>query len=348
MRIKAAVLYEPEKPLRIEELSIPELKAGQVLVKVMASGVCRTQLNEIRGCKGPDLHLPHTLGHEGSGIVLRVGNGVAKVKPGDHVVLTWIKGEGMDVPSTIYRSGNGSSVRSGAVSTFMEQSVVSENRLVKISKKLPFAESALLGCAIPTGAGMVYNQCRIREGQSIAIFGVGAVGLSAVVAARLAKAMPIIAVDLRDSRLYQAGELGATHGIHAASKNPVEAILDITGHRGVDYAIEAAGSKDAMEKAFQSICERGLCVIAGNLPMGQTISIDPFELIKGKRIIGTWGGESLPDRDIPRYADVFMRGELDLARFVARYCRLEDINEALSEFETNSSGRILIHMEDGA
>ena len=159
MKTKAAVLYETNKPLVIEEVEIPKLKDGQVLVKVLFSGVCGSQLNEIKGLKGEDKYLPHLLGHEGSGIVEEVGSKVTKVKKGDYVVLCWIKGSGLDAPSCQYTKDN-IKINSGAITTFNQYSIISENRLFKIPKEVPPYVAALLGCAIPTGAGIIKNEIR--------------------------------------------------------------------------------------------------------------------------------------------------------------------------------------------
>src|SRR5262245_26731137 len=156
MRTDAAVLFELNQPLRLLTLDVPDPRPGQVLVEVAYSGVCHSQLHEVRGRRGPDRFLPHTLGHEGSGTVLAVGDGVTKVKPGDRVVLTWIKGQGADVPSTTYGGGPGR-VNSGAISTFMRHTNTCENRLVPLPPEMPLREAALLGCAVPTGAGVVPN-----------------------------------------------------------------------------------------------------------------------------------------------------------------------------------------------
>jgi len=345
MKTKAAVLCEIGKPLVIEELQIPELQHGQVLVKVLYSGVCHSQLNEIKGLKGEDKYLPHTLGHEGSGIVKTVGPGVRKVKPGDHVVLTWIKGDGLDAPSAIYRRSNGSVVNSGAISTFMEYAIISENRLVAIPKEMPLREASLLGCAVPTGAGIVMNTTQVKADSSVAVFGVGGIGLSAVMASILMKANMIIAIDVFEHKLEQARQLGATHIVNACQQDPLATILEITGGRGVDYAIEAAGQCETMEAAFQIVRDKGgLCVIAGNLPQKQRISINPFDLIKGKRIIGTWGGETHPDRDIPLYVDLYLSGKLRLERLINHTCVLDDINQAFEDLSYGKVGRIIIDM----
>ncbi len=344
---EAAVLFELAQPLRLLELSIPNLKAGQVLVDVTFSGVCHSQLLEVRGKRGQDRFLPHTLGHEGSGTVVEVGEGVAKVKPGDRVVLSWIKGKGADVLSTVYMSGEGP-INSGAISTFMRRTITCENRVTPIPAAMPLREAALLGCAVPTGAGIVLNTAEVRPGSSVAVFGVGGIGLSAVLAANLMNATVIIAVDVFDHKLEQARRVGATHLINARQQEPLGTLLEITGGRGVDYAIEAAGLRETMETAFQAVRDNGgLCVLAGNLPQGERVSLNPFNLIRGKRIIGTWGGESQPDRDIPMYVDLYLSGKLKLDGLVTHTYSLLDINQALEDLENGKVGRALIDMDAG-
>ncbi len=344
---EAAVLFELGQPLRLVSLAIPALRSGQVLVDVAYSGVCRSQLLEVRGKRGPDRFLPHTLGHEGSGMVLDVGAGVTKVKPGDRVVLSWIRGSGADVPSTVYQSAEGP-INSGSISTFMRQTVTCENRVTPVPDAMPLREAALLGCAIPTGVGIVLNTAGVRPGSSVAVFGVGGIGLSAVLAANLMNATTIIAVDVFDHKLAQASQVGATHLINARQQDSLSTILEITGGRGVDYAIEAAGRRETMETAFQAVRDNGgLCVLAGNLAGGEHISIDPFDLIKGKRIIGTWGGESQPDRDISLYANMYLAGRLKLDLLITHEYQLEDINLALDDLEQGKAGRALIDMTGG-
>ncbi len=343
MKTTAAVLTEINRPLQIEELTIPPLKKGQVLVEVAYSGICHSQLNEIQGLKGEDKYLPHALGHEGSGIVLDIGPDVTKVKHGDHVVLTWIKGSGHDVSSTQYSRKDGSIVNSGAISTFMTHAVISENRLVPIAKEMPLKEAALLGCAIPTGTGIVLNTAHVQPGQSMAIFGCGGIGLSAIIAATMVGAAVIIAVDIREQKLTQAKEIGATHVIDASRQALLEAIQTITGGKGVDFAIEAAGKRETMETAFKSVKDKGgLCILAGNLPVGHYISIDPFDLIKGKRIMGTWGGESDPDRDIQLYVSMYLEKKLNLHLIPVSLFGLSQINLAVKSLEDGNIGRAII------
>lgn len=315
-----------------------------MLVELAYSGVCHTQLLEVQGKRGEDRFLPHTLGHEGSGVVQDVGAGVTKVKAGDRVVLSWLRGDGFDVPSMTYASASGR-VNSGAVSTFMRLTVTCENRVTLLPPIMPLRQAALLGCAVPTGAGTILNTARVRAGESVAVFGVGGVGLSAVLAANLVHASPIIAVDIVDWKLQQAVSLGATHTIDAKNVDPLTAILDITRGRGVDYAIEAAGRRQSMEKAFRSVRERGgVCVLAGNLPHQEKIELDPMDLIKGRRIVGSTGGETDPDRDIPIYADLYLRGRLNLDPLITHLHPLTDVNLALDDLAEKRAGRVLLEM----
>lgn len=344
MRTEAAILTRLGRPIELWELEVPALKAGQVLVEVAYSGLCHTQILEVRGAKGPDRYLPHTIGHEGSGTVIGIGPGVIKVKEGDRVVLSWIQGNGALVGSTVYSSASGP-VNSGAVSTFLRHCVTCESRVTKIPSELPLREASLLGCAVPTGAGIVMNTAALEAGASVAVFGTGGIGLSAILGAVIRKAGAIIAVDISDEKLAQAKRLGATHTVNAASADVVAAIMEATGGRGVDCAVEAAGKPQAMEAAFRSVrVKGGICVLAGNLPQGKMISVDPMGLISGKRLVGTWGGESVPERDIPLFAGMFLGGSLNLGELIAAEYPLSDINRAFEDLERGLPGRALISM----
>lgn len=346
-KTQAAVLFDTGKPLRVIDLEIPSLKPGQVLIEVAFSGVCHSQLNEIRGHKGPDRFLPHTLGHEGAGTVVATGEKVTKIKPGDRVVLSWLKGSGADVAGTVYNSSVGP-INSGAISTFMRRTVTCENRVTVVPESMPFELAALLGCAIPTGAGVVFNTSGLVKGESVAVFGVGGIGLSAIMAATAVGAAPIIAVDILPGKLAKARELGATHVINASEGDPVAAIRGFTGGRGVRVAIECAGRVSVMESAFESVMAGGgLCIIAGNPPHGQTMRINPFSLIGGKRVIGTWGGESRPDTDIPRYVEMFLNGRLALQKLRTEEYPLEEINQALDDLEAGRVIRAMVCMHEG-
>ena len=344
MKAFAAVLREQNAPLSVEEITLPELNAGQVLVKVAYSGVCHTQLSEVSGRKGPDRFLPHTLGHEGAGVVIAVGADVRKVVSGDHVVITWLKGDGADIQSSRYDSVHGN-VNSGAVATFQSHAVVSENRVVPIPKYVSLREAALLGCAVPTGAGIVLNTLNIGRNQSLVVFGAGGIGLSAVIAAKASGASPIVVIDVQQARLEKALTLGATHVCNPHNENIEESIRAICGAAGADFAIESAGRIETMEHAFAVIRPGGTAVLAGNLGAGERISIDPFDLIRGKRLLGSWGGDTDPDRDIPRYLAGMADGTMPFGQLIDREYPLAAIDEALANIATATVGRALIALE---
>jgi len=342
IKTKAAVLYRANEPLRVEELSVPALEKGQVLVKVAFSGVCHSQLLETRGERGPDPYLPHTLGHEGSGVVVVVGPGVTRVVAGDTVILSWIKGPGINAEPPAYHKGK-DRINGGFLTTFQEYTVASENRLTPIRKEVPLDKAALIGCAFATGAGAVFHTAKLKRGETVAVFGAGGVGLCAIVAARLAEASQIIAIDIHDRKLEEAKKFGATQTVNVMKDDPVKKIFEWTEGRGVDVAIEAAGQKESMENAFNSVrTGGGLAILIGNLPKKSKISIDPFMLICGKRIVGSWGGETQPERDFPRYLDLYISGKLNLDELITRRFKLEDVNEALHALKQGEVSRALI------
>src|SRR3990167_2506256 len=212
MKTKAAILYKINSPLIITEIEIPRINAGQVLVKLYASGICRSQLNEIQGLRGSDPFLPHLLGHEGSGEIVTIGSRVTKVKRGDFVVLSWIKGVGQDISSTQYRH-NSQIINSGPIATFCEYAVVSENCITKISRKIPYDTAALLGCAITTGVGIVRHKLKLTKNSTLVVFGVGGIGASVILGAQMYRPKKIIAVDLSMQALTFAKKIGATDGL---------------------------------------------------------------------------------------------------------------------------------------
>ncbi len=342
MKTKAAILEAINKPLIIYELDVPDLKQGQVLVDIKYSGICQSQLNEWHGKKGPDHFLPHTLGHEGSGVVLQTGPEVTKVRAGDKVVVTWIKGSGLDASSCQYQS-NGRTINSGAVSTFMTRAVISENRLVPFLD-IPMDIAALLGCAVPTGCGMVFNELRPEKGNSIAIWGAGGIGLCAIAAASACGCNPIIAIDINKEKLFLAKKCGATHLIDGR-KDPVNTIKELTDGQGADFGIESAGLIDTMEDGYKATRRfGGHFLIAGNAPHGKKMVLDPFDLIAGKKISGSWGGGSDPGKDIPRYAQMYRDGTLKLDELITHRLPLDHINEAFSLMETGHAGRVVLDM----
>jgi S-(hydroxymethyl)glutathione dehydrogenase/alcohol dehydrogenase len=287
--------------------------------------------------------LPHCLGHEGSGVVREAGAGVTRVKPGDGVILSWIKGEGAEVSGTRYE-WRGRTVNAGAITTFATHAVVSENRLTPIPAGLSPRHAALVGCAVPTGAGAVFNTAQARPGQSLVVFGVGGVGACAIAAAALCGCHPIVAVDLNPDKFALARQLGATQWVDARTGDVVAAIQECCPG-GADFAIEATGNPAVMRQALAGVRPRGgTAVIVGNAKHGQKLEIDPAELNQGKRLLGTWGGDNIPGRDYPRYGRLIACGKLKVEPLAGRTYALRDVNRALDDLEKGLCARPLLDM----
>lgn len=343
MKTEAALLVETGKPLILAEIEIPALKPGQVLVDIAYSGACHTQVLEARGHKGPDPWVPHCMGHEGSGTVLETGPGVTRVKAGDKVILSWLKGAGMEAGGTVY-GWDGKKVNSGGVTTFGRQMVASENRLTPLPAGMDMKAAIMMGCALPTGMGAVMNVCQARPGQSVAVFGAGGVGISAILGAVVSGCVPVIAVDINPDKLALAKQMGATHVVNAKDGDPAKAIAEIVAG-GVDFAVEATGVPAVMLQALQAVRQQGgRAVVCGNAHAGTTVDIDPRLFNAGKSLMGTWGGDSVPERDYPRYARLLMAGKLNVEPLLSRPYKLADINAALDDLEAGRVGRPLIDM----
>lgn len=333
MKTLAAVLRKVHSPLVLEEIELPPLSRGQVLVRIQASGLCHSQLNEIRGRKGKE-YIPHLMGHEAVGTVLEIGPDVTKVHAGQYVVITWLKGAGIEAVPPKYTSDDGA-INAGAAATFLTKAIVSENRVVPIDAHIPPAVGAILGCAIPTGMGAVRN-LSIQPGNNVIVFGAGGIGASALMMAKYLGAHTT-AVDIAEWKLDWAQK---TIGVDTVLKP--DGVTD----KIYDYAIECSGNKQAMETAFSCIKDSGTTVIAGNLEPGQTISVDPFSLVKGKKLQGTWGGNTSPDTDIPWYATQSLNAKnpLPLDKLVTAEYPFERINEGLKDLEDGKLIRGVITM----
>jgi S-(hydroxymethyl)glutathione dehydrogenase / alcohol dehydrogenase len=343
MRTPAAVLVATDRPLELAELEPPPLGPGQALIEVAFSGVCHTQLLEARGRRGEDRFLPHCLGHEGSGTVVDVGPGVTKVRSGDRVILSWMKGSGSEAPSVKY-DWHGRTVNAGAIATFSRFAVISENRLTALPDDIELIDAALLGCAVPTGLGAVFNSASARPGHTIAVFGVGGIGLCAVAGAVIAGCSKVIAIDLIPSKLKVAISLGATDVIHAGNTD-IRAEITRLCPEGLDLAIEATGRPEVMVQALESVRPQGgATVVVGNATFGDRVSLDPALLNQGKRLLGTWGGDNQPDRDFPRYCRLLRSGQLRLAPLRSELYALSDINKALDDLEAGRVTRPLVDM----
>jgi S-(hydroxymethyl)glutathione dehydrogenase/alcohol dehydrogenase len=237
---------------------------------------------------------------------------------------------------------NGRSVNAGPITTFATYSVISENRLTVLPAGVPLRLAALVGCAVPTGVGAVLNTAQPQPGQSVAVFGVGGVGLCAVAAAALAGCLPVVAIDVNPDKLALAQQLGATHTILAGNADAVEQVRQVCPG-GVDCAIEASGIPAVMRQALACVRPQGgTAVVVGNARHGQTLEIDPRELNQGKRLLGTWGGDNTPDRDFPRYCKLIAAGRLNVEPLVTRTYTLGEINTALDDLERGVCTRPLV------
>lgn len=345
--MKAAVLVETGAPLQVlDGIAMPPPARGQVAVRLAFSGVCHSQVMEARGHRGPDRYLPHLLGHEGSGVVTDIGEGVAKVAVGDRVLLTWIKGTGMDSPGGPYRHG-GTTLNAGGVTTFNTHALVAENRVVPLPASVPMDLAVLFGCALPTGAGMVDHELAMPAGGTAAVFGLGGIGASALLALALLHPTRLIAVDPQPAKRDLARALGATDVIDPSAQDPVAAIRALTDGAGVDRAVEAAGRTETIEQAFDAVRRfGGLALFASHPKTGGRVSIDPFELICGKQLRGSWGGASEPDTDVPRWAQLWQEGAMKLEALLGRRYRLEQINDALDDLEAGRALRPLIVLDE--
>lgn len=357
--MKAAVLYEVNKLLSVEDIQLDEPQGQEVLVRLVASGVCHSDLHCIKG----DIPqpLPMVLGHEGAGVVERVGPSVTTLQPGDHVVLMvsfscgkcryCVEGRptmcvgNMDTLAMGSLPGGAKRLRKGdqelshfmGIASFAEYTVVHERQAVKVREDAPLEVVCLLGCGVSTGIGAAINTAGVRPGESIAIYGCGGVGLSAVMGAKLAGAGKIIAIDTLDKKLEMAKDLGADYVINTSREDPQSKVMELTGG-GADYAIECVGNVEVMATAMGSIHGGGKCVIMGSAPIGSMLSIAPYEFLLGKTITGSVQGGIRPFIDIPRFVDLFMDGKLPIDRLITKTYSLEEVNDA---FEALEKGKVM-------
>ncbi|MBV9576461.1 MAG: zinc-binding dehydrogenase [Gammaproteobacteria bacterium] len=343
--MKAAILTELKKPLTIAEVDLPEtLAVGQVLVKIHFSGICGSQLGEIDGAKGEDKYLPHLLGHEASGTVLAVGPGVRYVKLGQKVVLHWRKGLGIDAETPTYH-WDGRKVNAGWVTTLSEYTIVSENRVTPIPEDSDLEVAALFGCAVTTGFGIVENNAQIRIGESVVVYGAGGVGLNIIQASALVSAYPIIAVDLYDTKLKLATEMGATHVINSRDKDAFTEIKSILGARKLDVFIDNTGLPSIIELGYQLTHAQGRVILVGVPKHGNNINVFSLPLHFGKKITGSHGGEAVPQEDIARYHQLYQAGKIKLRELITDYYSLDNINDAISNMRNGIiRGRCLVKM----
>ncbi|HVC32086.1 MAG TPA: Zn-dependent alcohol dehydrogenase [Chloroflexota bacterium] len=363
--MKAAVLYAVGQPLAIEEISIQDPRRGEVMVRVVAGGVCHSDLHVING----DLTapLPVVLGHEGAGIVEKVGAGVDDFQPGDHVVLLWrascghcryclsgrpalcamgagIRWSGhLSDGTSRFRRGDQEIRHFAGVSSFGELTVLPREGLVKIDETVPLEKAAIVGCAVMTGVGAVINTARVEPGASMVVVGCGGVGLNVIQGGALVGAEKIIAVDVLDNKLAYARQFGATHTINAKQVDPIEAVKELTDGDGADYAFEVIGNPKTIVQAYHLIRRGGTLVVVGVAPLGAEIAINASSLmLEEKTIRGSLYGSCQPRLDAPRLLHLYQAGKLKLDELISRAYPLDQINVAFDALRNGEVARSII------
>lgn len=364
MKTKAAVLYEVGAPLVIEELELDEPKENEILVKYTASGICHSDYSFSNGVI--KTALPSVLGHEGAGVVEAVGPGVSNVKPGDHIIAALTPACGkctfcleskpflcQEMSSVIWegslldgskRFKNSKGEEIGqlvCVGTFSERSVIPAGMAIKIDDQAPLETVCLIGCGVTTGVGAALNTVKIAEGDSCAVIGCGGVGLSIIQGARIAGAGTIIAIDPVAEKRELALKLGATHAVDPTEVNPVKAVRKLSGG-GVHYAFEALGLKTTIEQAWAMPRVTGTAVIVGVPSMDTELELPVLGFFGEKHFKGSAYGTSVPSRDIPKFVDYFMKGELKLDDMITKRIKLEDINDAFEAMGRGEGARSVI------
>ncbi len=342
--MKAAILEQIDAPLTVGEVGLTELLRGQVLVKILVSGICGSQLQEIAGNKGNAKFLPHLMGHEGCGIVEEVGEGVTKVKKGDKVVMHWRKGEGVEADFPTY-TFNGKTMKSGKVTTFSEHSIVSENRVTPVPNDTPNDLCALLGCSLSTALGTINTEAKVQRGESVMIVGAGGLGANLIKAAKMAGASPIISVDIHEHKRESALLLGATHFINAATEGIADALLTQTGLKSVSVIVDTSGAKKSLESTIPLLSGGGRYILVGQPKPGETIELtNAYHFFdgEGKTLKATQGGGFMPSTDIPRYLELFASGALNIDGIITHRISLDQINEAIDLVRKGMAGRVII------
>jgi len=332
--MKGALLTKLNAPLEIRELELTPLKIGQVLVKVLTSGICGAQLHEIKGHKGNAKFLPHLMGHEGCGIVEEVGPGVTTVKPGDKVVMHWRVGSGIESAFPNYIL-DGKTISSGKVTTLQEMSIVSENRLTVIPQNTPTVLAAMLGCSMTTALGIIDNECDLKFGERVAVIGCGGVGLNLIQGAFLRGAAEVVGVDINDKMHALSCLVGADRF--------VSSIRDVM--ETYDVIIDTTGHPEVIGQAFRKLAPSGRLILVGQHRPGMSLYI-PNALSmfdgEGKVVRATQGGRTNPTKDIPRYIDLAMKGVLEFEELHTDTFSLEEINQAFDYLKSGNAGRIMV------
>ena len=343
MKTPAAILVEQRQPLVVDEVEVPPLSYGQVLVDIAVSRICGSQLGEIDGVKGPDKWLPHLLGHEGGGTVLEVGPEVRHVKPGDRVVLHWRPGRGIESRAPVY-GWRGGKANAGFLTTFNRLGVISENRLTVVPAGTDYEICALLADTLTTGFGVITNDARVRIGESVVVIGCGGIGLGTVLGAKLAGACPLIAVDLQDHKLAKAREFGATHIINS-TRGDFTAMAEAILRGKADVVVDGTGNPAVLEQAFHLAGPKGRCIGVGVMPHDRKLSLNTLPLHFGKALAGSEGGQSRPAEDIPRYLRMMAAGAFDPKPMISHRISLAEINEGIALMRAGEAIHCVIHFD---
>jgi S-(hydroxymethyl)glutathione dehydrogenase/alcohol dehydrogenase len=335
IKIKAAILEKLNSPLVVREVDLTELKIGQVLVKVIVSGICGSQIHEITGNKGNGKFLPHLMGHEGCGLVEQIGPGVTKVKPGDKVVMHWRPGLGIESDFPRYNL-DGKDFSSGKVNTLTEKAIVSENRLTAVPTDTNPEFAALLGCSLTTALGLIDNESNLRFGERVAVVGCGGVGLNVITAARLRGAGEIYAVDTATAK----NELCLEHGATFFHANVAEL------PSGIDLVIDTTGVPEVISEIFLKLSNKGRILLLGQPTPGQSLVFpEALRLFNGTglSIRASQGGSTVPQEDIPRYLELLKLGLISIDKLITHRFNLVDVNLAFETLKSGTAGRIMIN-----
>ncbi len=344
MKFKAAILVKQGSNLVIDTIQSQPLKSGQVLVKVDKAGLCGSQLFEIAGDRGKDAWLPHLLGHEAIGKVIDHATDVKTITTGDIVILSWIKADGISAePAKYYWEDN--IVNSGRITTFSEYTVISEDRCIRVDSLLADKVGPALGCALPTGYGMAMHLDKLKNAEHCGIIGLGGIGMAALLGVVNESNATPICIDIREERLNQAKSIGAKHVINSKYGAVTEKIFQATNGRMLDVAIECSGNILALQQCLNLINNNGIVKFATHPKCGDLLKIDPFELIIGKRIEGSWGGGVDPLKDFNYIASVASRNKVFLELYTTKEYGLESINIALDDMRSGRVLRPIINME---
>jgi S-(hydroxymethyl)glutathione dehydrogenase/alcohol dehydrogenase len=362
---KAVVCRELNKPVTVEEIQIDKPKRGEVLVRLVASGVCHSDLSVTNGTL--PIPLPSVLGHEGAGVVEEVGEGVTRAKKGDPVILSWVPSCGrcsfclvgnpqlcsnanyanmgrLKDLTTRMRDSTGADLgMMTATATMSELTVVPEESVVPIDPDVPLNRACLVGCGVMTGVGAVFNTAKFEAGSSAIVFGTGGVGLNVIQGCALAGAEQVIAVDILDSKLELARQFGATHTINAKQQDPVVAAKEITGGLGPDYGFEAIGTPEAIQQTYTAIRPGGTAVIVGVGRLTETAQFNALLLaLEEKRIVGSKYGGARPLVDFPKLCNLYKQGKLKIDELVTRTYKIDQINQAFQDMQSGANARGII------